>query len=240
MPGMGTLINVCAIVIGGLLGSIGKNVMQEKIQETLMKAIGLCVMFIGIEGVMEKMLVVQDGVLSSQGTMVFLASFAIGSIVGEALDLEGKLNAFGTWLKQKTGSANDKQFVNAFVTASLTVCIGAMAIVGAIQEGMEGNIATLTLKAILDFLIIMIMSASLGKGCMFSAIPVGILQWSVTLFASVLAPYMTDLALQYISLTGNALIFCVGVNLIWSQTFRVANMLPTVVIAALLGIFPLF
>ncbi len=239
MPGLGTLINVCAIIFGGIVGIIGKKLINERIQDTLMKAVGLCVMFIGIGGVMQNMLVIDNGTLSTTGTMVFIASFAAGSVIGEAINIDEKMEQFGTWLKKKTGSENDKGFVNAFVTASLTVCIGAMAIVGAIQDGMEGDITTLTLKAILDFLIIMIMAASLGKGCIFSAIPVGILQWTVTFLAAFLAPLMTEVALGYISLTGNALIFCVGVNLIWPQKFKVANMLPTVIIAAIAGIMNL-
>ncbi|MCC8047703.1 MAG: DUF554 domain-containing protein, partial [Oscillospiraceae bacterium] len=115
-------------------------------------------------------------------------------------------------------------------------CIGAMAIVGVLEEGMRGDISTLVMKAALDFLIIMVMSASLGKGCIFAAIPVGIWQWSITLLAQALSLFMTDTALDYISLTGSALIFCVGANLIWENKFKVANMLPTVLVAAVIGL----
>ncbi len=237
MPGLGTLINVLGIIFGGLIGLTGKRFIKESFQDTLMKAIGLCVMFIGISGALEKMFLISDGRLSTQGTMVVIGSFTIGSLIGEAFKIDQRLETFGTWLKEKSGSSDDASFVNGFVTASFTVCIGAMAIVGSLQDGMLGDISTLTTKAVLDFLIIMIMTTSLGKGCIFSAIPVGILQWSVTFLASSLEPLMTELALNYISMTGSMLIFCVGVNLIWEGKFKVANMLPTVVVAVIFGLF---
>ena len=121
--------------------------------------------------------------------------------------------------------------MNAFVTASLTVCIGAMAIVGAIQDGIFGDWSLLATKAVLDFIIIMVMTCSLGKGCAFSAIPVFLFEGGITLFATFLKPIMTDLALDYLSLIGSILIFCVGLNLVWGKKVRVANMLPSVVLA---------
>lgn len=235
MTGTGTLINVVAIVAGGLIGLAGKKWMNDRLQETLMKATGLCTMFIGIGGALEKMLTITDGELGSQGSLMIIVSFALGSLIGEALNIEQAIERFGEWLKQKSGNGGDNSFVNAFVTASFTVCIGAMAIVGSIQDGMTGDPTTLMMKAILDFLIIMIMVASLGKGCIFSAIPVGIFQGTITILASVLAPLMTEGTLNAISLTGSMLIFCVGVNLIWENKLKVANMLPTILIAAVWG-----
>jgi uncharacterized membrane protein YqgA involved in biofilm formation len=149
------------------------------------------------------------------------------------------MERFGEWLKQKTGNSKDKSFVEAFVTASLTVCIGAMAIVGAIEDGIAGDPTILITKAILDLVIIAVMAASLGKGCIFSAIPVGIFQGSVTLLARLVEPLLTVAALDNLSLVGSVLIFCVGVNLIWKNTIRVANLLPALIAAiayALLGL----
>ncbi len=235
MVGTGTIINVAAIIAGGLIGLVGKRLMNDRLQETLMKATGVCTMFIGISGALEKMMSISDGALSSQGSLMVIASFALGALIGEGLNIEQRIETFGEWLKKKSGNAGDNSFVNAFVTASFTVCIGAMAIVGSIQDGMSGDPSTLMMKAILDFLIIMVMSASMGKGCIFSAIPVGIFQGSVTILASVLAPLMTEGALNGISLVGSMLIFCVGVNLIWEHKLKVANMLPAIVIAAVWG-----
>ena len=123
--------------------------------------------------------------------------------------------------------------IGAFVTASLTVCIGAMAIVGSIQDGILGDHATLFAKAVLDLVIIMVMTASMGKGCIFSAIPVGILQGSVTLLARLLQPVFTDAALSNLSLVGSVLVFCVGLNLVWGKKIRVANLLPSLLIAVI-------
>lgn len=142
-------------------------------------------------------------------------------------------------MKKKSGSAKDKNFVNAFVTASLTVCIGAMAVIGSIQDGMYGNHAVLVSKALMDFIIILVMSASMGKGCAFSAVPVAILQGSMTALARLIRPLMTDAAIANLSLVGSMLIFCVGVNLLWDRKIRLANLLPSLVIAAAFAFLPL-
>lgn len=237
MAGMGTLINMAAIIIAGIFGILGGSFLKENMRETLMKANGLCVMFLGIAGTMAQMLEITSDGISTTGTLMMVGSFAIGSVIGEWIDLDRRFEQFGEWLKKKTGNAKDKEFVNAFVTASLTVCIGAMAIVGAIQDGLYHDPSTLILKAILDFIIILVMSASLGKGTIFSFIPVGILQGAVTILATFLAPVMTEEAACNLSLTGNILIFCVGINLIWPKTFKTANMLPTIVIAVIWALF---
>ena len=128
--------------------------------------------------------------------------------------------------------------MDAFVTASLTVCIGAMAIIGAIQDGLLGDWSLLATKSVLDYIIIMVMTCSLGKGCAFSAIPVLLFEGSITLGASFLKPIMTDLAMNYLSLIGSILIFCVGLNLVWGKKIRVANMLPAVVLAVIAAFIP--
>lgn len=231
MPGLGTIINVGLLVAGGVLGLAGGRFITPRIQDTLMKASGLCVLFIGLGGTMEKMLAIQDGTLSTTGTTMLIVSFALGSLVGEALDIEAAIERLGEWLKRKTGSDGDAGFTNAFVSASLTVCIGAMAIVGSIQDGLLGDWSTLALKGALDCIIVCTMTASLGRGCIFSALPVAVFQGTITLFAGALSPVMTPAALADLSLVGSMLIFCVGVNLIWPKTFKTANMLPAVVVA---------
>ena len=238
MPGLGTMINVAAIVAGGMIGILFGRFIKERYQEILLMASSICVLFIGIGGVMEKMLVVSGGGLSTSGTMMMIGSFSIGSLLGEWLNLELRIEQFGEWLKKKTGNSGDHSFVNAFVTASLTVCIGAMAVVGAIQDGIAGDSSILMAKAVLDLVIIAVMTVSLGKGCMFSAIPVGLFQGAVTLLAQFIKPIMTDAALHNLSLTGSVLIFCVGLNLIWGKKVKVANMLPTIVVAVLWAFLP--
>lgn len=233
MIGLGTIINVAAIVAGGLIGLVFAKAISARFQETLMQAIGVCVIFVGIGGAVQEMMSVTSEGLESGGTMMVVVSYAVGSLLGEWINLERKIEQFGSWLKIKTGNAREKRFVDGFVTASLTVSIGAMAVVGAIQDGISGDWSTLALKAVLDLVIVCVMSASMGKGCVFAAIPVGVLQGTVTLLARAVQPVMTGQALSNLSLTGSILIFCVGVNLLWERKLKVANMLPSIVVAVL-------
>lgn len=237
MTGLGTLINAAAILAGGILGMTFGKFMKPRYQETLTMACGVSVIFLGVAGTMEKMLAVTAEGLESGGTMMIIGSFVLGSLLGEWMNIEQHLEEFGDWLKAKTGSSGDHQFVDGFVTASLTVCIGAMAVVGAIQDGIYGDYSILLAKAALDFIIILVMSASMGKGCLFSAVPVGLFQGSVTLLARLIEPFMTEAALDNLSLTGSMLIFCVGVNLLWGKKVKVANMLPALLIAVIWAVW---
>ena len=237
VPGTGTFINTAAILAGGLLGGLFGRFLKETAQETLMKVCGVSTLFIALSGTLEKMLQVQDGRLVSSGSMLLVGCLALGAFLGELLDLEAGFERFGSWLKIKTGNAKDKGFVDAFVTASLTVCIGAMAIVGSIQDGILGDYSILATKAILDLIIIMVMTASMGRGCVFSAIPVAVFQGSITALAGLVKPLMTAAALDNLSLVGNVLIFCVGINLVWGKKIRVANLLPAVVLAVIAAFF---
>ena len=231
MYGLGTIINTGAIVAGGLTGILFGRFLKENVQDTLSKCCGVSTLMIGIAGALEKMLTVEKGAISSGGSMLLVLCLTVGGVIGELLNLEGAFECFGRWLKEKTGNAKDKGFVNAFVTASLTVCIGAMAIVGSIQDGLTGDYSVLATKAVLDSIIIMVMSCSLGPGAAFSAIPVAILQGSVTALAGLVRPVMTEAALNNLSLVGSVLIFCVGINLLWGKKIRVANLLPAIVLA---------
>ena len=233
MYGLGTIINTAAIVAGGFFGHIFGRLLHENAQDTLTKVCGVSTLFIAISGALEGMLTVEGSTVTSSGAMLIIICLAIGALIGELLNIEDGFERFGQWLKVKTGNAKDKGFVDAFVTASLTVCIGAMAIVGAIQDGIAGDYSILATKAVLDLIIIAVMTCSLGKGAVFSAFPVAIFQGSITLLAGLIRPIMTELALANLSLIGNVLIFCVGINLVWGKKVKVANLLPAVVIAVL-------
>ena len=239
MVGLGTLINMGAIVGGGLAGLVVGRFLGPQQQDSINMACGISVLFIGIAGAMEGMLAVQGASLSSGRAMFVVLCLAFGTLVGELLGIEDRFEEFGEWLKAKTGNSGDRGFVGAFVTASLTVCIGAMAIVGAIQDGILGDYSTLAVKSVLDFIIIAVMTSSMGKGAAFSAIPVGAFEGSVTLLARLLQPLMTDAAMANVSLVGSVLIFCVGVNLVWGKRVRVANMLPALVFAIGAAFLPL-
>ena len=238
MIGLGTLINVAGILAGGLGGLLFGKRLTQRFQDTLMSANGICVLFIGISGCLSEMYKITASGLEAGGTMMMIVCFALGALFGELLNLESRFEQFGEWLKRKTGSEGDTGFVGGFVTASLTVCIGAMAVVGSIQDGTMGDYSTLSAKAVLDLIIIMVMTASFGKGCIFSAIPVAIFQGAITLLATFIEPIMTPQALSNLSLTGNILIFCVGLNLVWGKKIKVANLLPTIVFAVVWAFLP--
>lgn len=238
MAGVGTLINIAGILVGGLTGMTFGKVMKPRYQEMLMLATGVCVLFIGIGGALENMLTITDGQLSSGGTLMIIICFALGSLLGEWLNIERQIERFGEWLKIKTGSRGDATFVDGFVTASMTICIGAMAVVGAIQDGIFGDYSVLAAKAVIDLILVLVMTASMGRGCIFAAIPVGVFQGCITLLAKLIQPLMTEQALANLSLTGSIMIFCIGVNLVWNKKIRVVNMLPTIVLAVAWAFLP--
>ena len=238
MVGLGTIVNSAAIIVGGVFGHLFGKILNERIQDSLQKASGICVLFIGIAGAMEGMLKLSGSSLSAGRSMLIVASLALGALVGEILNIEHGFERFGEWLKVKTGNAKDKNFVEGFVTASLTVCIGAMAVVGSIKDGISGDYSILVTKAILDLIIITVMTCSLGKGCAFSAIPVAVFQGLITALARLIKPLMTDGALANLSLIGSILIFCVGVNLVWDKRIKVANLLPSLVFAVAIAFLP--
>ncbi len=238
MIGLGTILNSAAIAVGGLVGHFTGRLFRQEQQDALTRACGVSVLFIAIAGAMQGMLHIESGAIVSGKSMLVVLCLAIGTVIGELIGIERGFEHFGEWLKRKTGNSGDAQFVNAFVTASLTVCIGAMAIVGAIQDGILGDFSTLAVKAVLDFIIVAVMTSSLGKGCAFSAIPVFVFEGGVTLLARLVAPVMTEQAVAYLSLIGSVLIACVGINLVWNLKIRVANMLPAVLLAVLAAFLP--
>ena len=239
MVGCGTLVNAAAIVVGGVLGLFGGRLLNERIQETLQRANGVCVIFIGIAGAMEQMLKLKDGGLVSANGILLTVCLVLGAVVGEAMNIERGFERFGEWLKRKTRSTRDTRFVDGFVTASLTVSIGAMAIVGAIEDGMTGDWSLLAAKAVLDFTIVLVMTCSMGKGCIFSALPVFVFEGLITVLAVWVKPLMTETALGYLSMVGSSLVFCVGINLVFGKKIRVANLLPAVVFAVAAAFLPI-
>lgn len=238
MIGLGTIINSAAIIAGGLSGQLIGKLFRKEQQDALTKACGVSVLFIAVSGAMQGMLHIDGGELVSGKSMLVVLCLALGTVIGELIGIERGFERFGEWLKRKTGNSGDPQFVNAFVTASLTVCIGAMAIVGAIQDGISGDYSTLAVKSVLDLIIVAVMTSSLGKGCAFSAIPIFLFEGGITLLAKLIAPVMIETAAAYLSLIGSILIFCVGLNLVWGKKIRAANMLPAVLLAVLAAYLP--
>ncbi len=239
MHGLGTVINVAAIVAGGLLGLAFGRFIKERHRDALCKACGLAVLFIGAAGAFKGMFSVVDGKIAYGGDFLIIGCLVLGALLGEIVNIEGAFERFGEFLKRKTHSTEDHSFIDGFVSASFTVCIGAMAIVGSINDGLYGDPTVLITKAILDFIIVMAMAASLGKGTVFSAIPVAILQGGVTALSVLIQPILTQKALLYLSVVGSILIFAVGINLTFGKKIKVANLLPAVVFALLCALIPM-
>ena len=235
MIGIGTLANTAAIVVGGLVGLACGKRLTERYQKTIVSGMAISVMFVGVAGTLQEMLRANaEGRLVSQGGLMLVVSLALGSVLGEWLNLELKLERFAAWIRRVTHNENDGSFINAFVTASLTVCVGAMAIVGSIEDGLKGNPSILYLKSVMDGVITVVFVTSLGRGAVFSSIPIFLYQGGITLGARFLSPVFTVEAMSNLSYAGNLLIFCVGWNLIHTDKhIRVANMLPSLVVAVI-------
>ena len=240
MIGLGTIINTVAVIVGGLLGLVLKNGIAKRFEKILMQGLGLATVFIGISGVLKYMLVVENGSISTRGTMLLIFSLVIGCLLGQWIDIESKMESLGVKLKAAVRVKNDNRFVEGFVTASLIICVGAMAIVGSMQDGLAGDSSMLIAKALLDFVLVAILAAAYGVGVVFSAIPIFVYQGTITLIAALFGSVIRDILIEELSFVGSALIFCVGANLVREKTFRVANMLPALLIPIFVELWRVF
>ena len=240
MIGLGTIVNVAAVVAAGFIGVLVKGGIKERFQTTIMGVLGISTMFIGASGTLQEMFTVENGSISTQGTMLLVMSLIIGAVIGELLNIEAWLEKVGEWLKEKVKSKNDNRFVDAFVNSTLVICIGAMAIVGSLQDGLTGDHSTLFVKAALDFPIILIFASTLGIGAVFSAIPLGLYQGANTLFAGLISPYLSDTLISNLTLVGSAMIFAIGVNLAFGKKFKVGNFLPGLLVPVIYEIITKF
>ena len=239
MIGLGTIINTGVVIVGGIFGLFFGKLLTERLQKALVNACGVSTIFIGIGGVIEKMITVDGGVLSAGGTLIIILSMLLGSLIGEIIDIDKGITKFGEYLKAKFKSENDESFIQGFLTASVTFCVGAMTIIGSIEDGISGDYSILLAKSVLDFIMVIVFTSTLGKGCIFSAICVFVIQSAFTLLGYFIGPILSAQALDNLSLVGSVLIFCVGVNLLWKDKIKVANTLPAVVIAVILAYLPI-
>lgn len=230
MIGLGTLINTGAVIAGGLAGLLVKNGLKQHTQDSLMRACGVSTIFIGIAGTLAKMLTLNNGVFETQKTMLLILSLVLGTILGELIHLEDRMNGLGEKIRKAAKKENDSRFVEGFVNTSLIICIGAMAIVGSIQDGVSGNYYMLAAKAVLDAIIVLVLASTFGIGAIFSAIPLLVYQGLITLIAALFGTFVTDQIVSDLSFIGMALIFCVGINITFGKHFRVGNMLPAILI----------
>lgn len=236
MFALGTIINTLTVIAGGMIGMTLKNGLKQRFQETIMQGLGLAVLFVGVAGAMTGMLEITDGQLNSTGSYVLVVSMVVGAVIGEAINVEYRVGQFASYLKNKVKS-NDSQFIEGFVSTSLVICVGAMAVVGALRDGLAGDSSILISKAMMDFVIVMVFASALGIGTVFSAIPIFIYQGAITVCASFLAPYFTDTVVASLSFVGSVLIFAVGTNLCFQTKIKVGNLLPAIFVAMILALF---
>ena len=230
MFGLGTIINTVLVLLGGLIGLLFKKGISQRYEKTLMAACGVSTIFIGVTGTLQGMLTVVDGKIETQGTMLLIFSFVIGGLIGEFINIEKRMDSLGEKLKKLLHAEKDNKFVDGFVNTSLIICVGAMAIVGSIQDGLTGDFSMLTAKAVLDLVIVAIMTSTYGLGAICSAIAIFVYQGGITLLGHFAGNVISDELIGYLSYIGSALIFCVGINITFGKKIRVGNLLPALII----------
>jgi uncharacterized membrane protein YqgA involved in biofilm formation len=228
---LGTIVNALAIIGGCLVGLIVKGRLTEKISTTIMNGLALCVLYIGI-----------SGALKGQDTLQLIICIAVGALVGEIIDIDKRLNNLGDMIEKKINSkkknkTEDKISISeGFVTSSLLFCVGAMAVVGSLESGLQGNHTTLFAKSILDGISSIIFTSSLGIGVMLSSVAVLIYQGSITLLAGGLSTVLTDTVISNMSAVGSLLIVGLGFNMLGISKIKVANLLPAIFIPIIYGL----
>jgi uncharacterized membrane protein YqgA involved in biofilm formation len=215
---MGTLVNVIAIIIGSVIGMLLGQRFFKKYEEISIQGTSLVVVIIGLQMALK---------ITNPIPAIFCILF--GGIIGQAIDIEKRLEDFGEWVKLKV-KMKDEKFTEAFVTASLIYCVGSMAIIGSINDGINGNSTILITKAVLDGIISIALASTLGIGVAFSALPILIYQGSITLLAKSISGYFTESLIIELSAVGGILIMVIGLNMLKITKIKVANMLPSVLL----------
>lgn len=219
---LGTVVNTIAVIIGALIGMLLKKGLPEKMADTLMKGLGLCTLFLGI-----------SGSLKGENSMILIVSMVAGTLIGEGIDLEDKVNRLGQWVEKKFSgkAADDKVSVaEGFVTASLLFCVGAMAIVGSLQSGLQGNHEMLFNKSVLDFVAAIIFASSMGIGVAFASAFVFVYQGAITLLAQWIEPFLNEAVINEMTCVGSVIIIGLALNMLGITKLRVMNYVPAIFI----------
>lgn len=238
MIGIGTIVNVIAVIVGSTIGLLARKGIPTRLQEAMMKVLGIATMFIGLSGTLAEMLVVTEDGLSANGTMLMILSLVIGTAIGELLKIEDGLESIGDKLKKLRLFQNaSASFTEGFVTATLVTSIGAMAIIGSFNDGLGLGAELLYTKSILDFVSTMIFASTLGVGVLCSFVPMGLYQGLLTLLARILQPLFEGTTIiSDLSMVGSVLIFAIGINLFAGKQVKVGNMLPALIIPIVYGL----
>lgn len=223
----GTIVNALGILGGTVAGLLLGRLIPERMSDAVTKGVALCVFYIGV-----------SGMLADQNTLVLIVSMVLGILVGELLRLDDRLNALGDAIEQKFAAHGVRGRVSeGFVTASLLFCVGAMAIVGALESGLSGNHDTLFAKTILDTVSSVVYSSAMGFGVALSAIPVLLYQGAIALGASLLSPLLTDIVIDEMKAVGSLLIVALSLNMLGLTKIKVMNAVPAVFFPILLCTF---
>ena len=214
---LGTIVNTLSIVAGGTVGLLLTRVNQERYQTTVMQAIGLSVILVGIHSA-----------LKATDLLGVIICMAAGALLGEFLDIEARIEALGAWVEKRLDRTGNGAFSKGFVTSSLIFCVGSMAIVGSLESGLLGNHATLFAKSLLDGITSIVFAATFGSGVILSAIPVFIYQGAITIGASLLKPFLGANVIAQMSGVGGLLIAAIGCNILKIAQIKVGNMLPAI------------
>ncbi|MDD4088671.1 MAG: DUF554 domain-containing protein [Tissierellia bacterium] len=222
---IGTIANALAIIAGGIIGLIFKNTIPEKISEALLKATGLAVIAIGI-----------NLMLAGENFTLLIISMVIGTIIGEAINIEGKLDKFGAFIESKMKN-KESNVALGFVTCTLVYCVGSMAIVGSIQSGLTGNHEILFSKAVLDGITAVTFAATMGAGVVLSGISVLVYQGTITMLASLMQSLLSTVVVNEMTAIGGVIIMGIGLNFLIANRMRVGNLLPSIFIPIIYYIF---
>lgn len=226
---LGTIVNFVSVLVLGILGSLIKKSIPERISETIMSAIGVCVVYIGIDGALEAAPAVPEGCFLSAGlfkVLVMILSLAVGAVIGELINIDKWLNLLGDRLAARvSGVGRGDSFANGFVSCSLLFCVGAMTINGALLDA-QGDPSILLAKSVIDSIAVFFMAGSMGAGCAFSAFFLLIYQGAITALGIGLVSLLSASTLTYISVTGSLVIILVGTNTIGITKVRTANLIP--------------
>lgn len=224
---LGTIVNVIAVLAGGLIGLLVKKGLPQRLEKGLMTALGFCTMYIGISGL-------SDGKL----TLVLILSMVFGTIIGELIDLDKQINRLGEFVRDKVSGKDTKSNIaEGFVSASLLFCAGAMSIVGSLESGISGNHENLFAKSTLDFVAAILFASSLGVGVLFSAVFVLVYQGSITLLAQWISPLLSDAAVAEMSCVGSLILIALALNMIGLSKYKVMNFVPAIFMPILLCLF---
>lgn len=230
-PMLGTIVNAIAVVAGSLVGLMAKKGIPAHLEDALHKAMGLAVIVIGLNGVITNMVSVKpDGSLSSAGELLLVFALVIGVVAGELMRIDDRLNGLAGLVERKFHLTG---FAASFVSGTLIFCVGAMTIIGALNDGLRGDSSVLFVKSTLDGISSIVLAATMGPGVLFSAIPILVYQGAISLLAGVLEPFLQGELLRQICAVGYVMVACIGINFMGSYKIKTANFLPALLVPPL-------